>query len=212
MSYNWMRKENVRVDLVGGYQFSRIEDDLSMHSRTVQVDPAGLLPVGTSFAFDDRFDVRNDFHGIPVGLMVEFERGPWVISTLGKIGLGAMHQSVSIRGSSSSTLPGNDSTTYQGGLFAQPTNSGTHTRNEFAWVPELGFSVGYQFTPYCCVTLGYSMMYWSHVALAGDQVDRAVNGSQLLGGTLSGPAQPAASIHDSGYWVHGVQVGATFRF
>jgi len=210
LSYNWMSTENLRIDFVGGYQFTRIDDDLSMHSGMVEM--GGVLPPDTRIAIGDKFDVQNDFHGIPVGLMIEFERGPWVISALGKIGLGAMHQSVSIHGSTSVTLPGGGTTTHSGGLFAQPTNSGTHTRNEFAWVPELGFSVGYQITPNCSVTLGYGAMYWSNVALAGNQVDRTVNSSQLMGGTPAGPRRPAASIHDTSYWVHGVQIGATFRF
>ena len=210
LSYNWKHDDKLRIDFVGGYQFTRIDDDLSMHSSAVQI--GGIFPVGTSLAFDDRFDVRNDFHGIPLGLMVEYQHGPWVISALGKIGLGVMHQDVSIHGSSSLTQPGGSPTTHEGGLYAQPTNSGNHSQNEFAWVPEVGITVGYQITPYCCLTLGYSAIYWSNVALAGDQIDRGVNASQLLGGTLTGPARPAASIHDTSYWVHGLQVGATFRF
>lgn len=208
LSYNWIRHENLRVDLIGGYQYTRIQDDLSMHSNTVEL-AGGSFPVGTMFSFRDKFSVGNDFNGIPLGLMIEFQRGPWVISALGKVGLGAMHQNVSIQGSSSLS---SNPTSYEGGVFAQPTNIGSHSRNEFTWVPELGISLGYQVTPNCRLTLGYSAMYWSNVALAGDQVDRVVNTTQLLGGSLSGPARPAASIHDTSYWIHGLQCGGTWCF
>jgi len=210
LRYNWMHESNLSVDFIGGYQYTRIEDDLSMHSNSVSI--GGLYPTGTRMTFDDKFDTHNDFHGIPLGMMLEYVQGPWTISAMGKVGLGVMHQSVSIHGSSSMTPPAGSSTAYPGGVYAQPTNSGNRSSNNFAWMPEVGVTLGYQVTPSCSLTLGYSVMYWSNVVLAGDQIDRGVNGSQLLGGTLSGPVRPAASSNDTSYWVHGLQVGASFRF
>ena len=62
-------------------------------------------------------------------------------------------------------------------------------------------------------SIGYSMIYWSSVALAGDQIDTSVNNTQVLGGGLNGPANPAFNgIQDSGFWVQGINLGLNLRF
>jgi hypothetical protein len=211
LRYNWLNRPCWRLDLIGGYQFTRIDDQLGMHSSSVQL--AGTFPPGTSFNFQDNFEVRNDFHGMPLGLMADYEYGPWSVSILAKIALGTMHENVSTYGASSISYPGSAApTTSAGGLYVQGTNAGSYNRHQFTCVPEIGVNVGYQLTSWCTITLGYSAIYWSNVALAGDQIDRGVNGSQLLGGTLAGPARPAAANRDTSFWVHGFQIGAALQF
>ena len=47
--------------------------------------------------------------------------------------------------------------------------------DKFAVVPEVGFNVGYQVTPHLKFFVGYSMLYWSRVLRAGDQVDPMID-------------------------------------
>ncbi|MCH5374142.1 MAG: BBP7 family outer membrane beta-barrel protein, partial [Planctomycetes bacterium] len=64
---------NRRLDLLAGYQFSRIDDNLNIKHRMVQL--AGDFPPGTQFAFHDAFDVQNSFNGGVLGLQGEYTRG-----------------------------------------------------------------------------------------------------------------------------------------
>ena len=70
--------------------------------------------------------------------------------------------------------------------------------------------MGYSLSDNIQMTAGYSFMYWSSVALAGKQVDRNVDISQALGGAAG--TQPRFSFEDSGYWMHGVDLGLTVTY
>jgi hypothetical protein len=89
-------------------------------------------------------------------------------------------------------------------------------RDEFAVLPEIGVKLGYRLTDAILLTAGYSFLYWSEVARPGDQVDLALNPSQLPtssgGGTLMGAARPAATLHSTDFWAHGLNVGIELRY
>ncbi len=70
--------------------------------------------------------------------------------------------------------------------------------------------LGYGLSDNIQMTVGYSFMYWSSVALAGNQIDRSVDIAQALGGAPSN--RPAFSFEDSGYWMHGVDLGLTVTY
>jgi len=63
------------LDLMGGYHFVRLDDELSITSNSVSVDPAGAVAIGTTIDVLDVFDARNEFHGGEVGFIGEFRRG-----------------------------------------------------------------------------------------------------------------------------------------
>jgi hypothetical protein len=85
--------------------------------------------------------------------------------------------------------------------------------------PEAEVKLSYHLTPSADLTVGYSLLCWDAVALAGRQIDTSVantptvNSTQLLGGALVGPNNPVLpSIRDSRFWVHSLAVGATVKF
>src|SRR5262249_46513396 len=100
--------------------------------------------------------------------------------------------------------------------FAQQTNSGRFTRDEFTVIPEMQLKVGYGLTPSLRTYVSYSLLYWSSVARPGDQVDRVVNPLQnvLLGGTgtLAPPARPAVPFNLSDLWAQGVSLGVEWAW
>ncbi len=57
------------------------------------------------------------------------------------------------------------------------------------------------------LSVGYNAIWISDVAFSGDQIDTTINPSQLSGGILIGPAQPAFAFHDTEYWLHGLTLG-----
>ena len=162
-----------RLDMLLGYRFNRINDDLQIVENITD----NFL---NQFTFSDLFQTRNEYHAGEIGLIGEYQCGRWTYSGLGSISYGSMNQRVTISGENSITAGG--TVTTPGGLFAQPTNIGDYERNLTAWCPEAGVKMAYAVTPRLSVSVGYTFLYWSRIALAGDQIDRNVNGTQLNGG------------------------------
>ena len=83
--------------------------------------------------------------------------------------------------------------------------------HELAFVPELGVNIGLQLTRRLKACVGYSFLWVSAVARAGEQIDPVVNVTQfpiLSGnGPLAGPARPALKFAETDFWAHGLNVG-----
>ena len=189
-----------------------------INSNSTQI--GGLFPPGTRLNFEDVFSVKNTYNGGELGLLGEYDAGPITFSALGKLGIGNMHEVLTINGSSSVAYPGvvNPPTMSGGLLTQQATNIGTYTSDKFCFVPEADLKMIYHLTRRLDFSLGYSVMYWNKLALAGNQIDTSmegtptVNASQLLGGTLVGPPNPAIDgVRDSSFWVQGITFGLTLK-
>ena len=201
------------LDLVGGYHFLRLDDDLSVFSNSMSIDPAGAVAIGTIIDVLDEFGAENEFHGGTVGMVGEIRRGCWTLSGLAKFSVGNMHQSLQVNGYQSITAPASPTATWPGGILAQPTNMGGYERDVTAWIPEFGVTAGYDVRNWLRLTIGYNILWISNVALAGDQVDRVVNTTQFNGNPLIGPARPAfGGFQDTEYWLHGLSLGAVIMY
>lgn len=194
--------ENYRVDILGGWQFNRIDSDLAMSSRHVLG--------ATTFQFNDLFDVDNFYNAGTFGVYAEGYRNEWTLSVLGKIGVGNMREQVAISGNN--TVIAGAPVTTNGGLFAQPTNIGTFTRDLLVWSPEFNVKLSYSISQKLSVSVGYSFIYWTQVAFAGDQVDRNVNTTQLNGGAVVGPADPSFAFNDDDFWVQTIDLGLNWNY
>jgi hypothetical protein len=118
-----------------------------------------------------------------------------------------MHQTVIIDGNTVIATAGGPTTSDPQGLLARGTNSGTFTRDVFTFIPEANFNLGYQHGNWM-FTVGYSFIYWKHVAWAGDQIDTRVN----LSNPLVGSPQPSFFLHNTDFWLQGVNFGAEYSF
>ena len=190
-----------RIELLAGYRFNRIDDDL-------MIDTVIRDQFQNQFFFLDLFDVNNTYNAGDLGLYGEFERGPFTLSLLGKIGAGNMNQRVAIRGFNSI----NNAASTPGGLLTQPTNIGVYERDVLVWSPEANIRLAYALTNHLSLSVGYTFMYWTAVAMAGDQIDTTVNATQLTGGTLIGSPDPQFRFHNTDYWVQSVDVGFTWNY
>jgi hypothetical protein len=200
------------IDMLGGYHFVRLDDDVNIHSVSTVEDVSFGAPVGTVIDVLDSFDARNEFHGGEIGGVGEFRRGRWTITTLGKLSVGNMRQTVRINGSQTNTPPVGAPSTTVGGVLALPTNIGTYARDETVWIPEFSISSAYEVREWFRLTIGYNFIWFSDVAFSGDQINRSVNPSQFSGGLLIGPPQPSFTFRSTDYWLHGLNLGATFTF
>jgi hypothetical protein len=205
-----------RIDMIGGYHYAQVSDSLTLVNSGTALNGGFGFPIGTVNTLTDRFDVRNDFHGGVLGLTGEFHRGCWTLRTLTKVSVGDMRHSVTIDGVAVTTVPpppaGGTTTTNAGGIFAQRSNIGTRTENQFTYIPELNLTLGYKVTPHVELTAGYNFMYFPHVALAGDHIDTTVDFSQANPINPVGARPLLTAIRDTDFWVQGVSLGANWTF
>jgi hypothetical protein len=187
------RSGSYRIDVLGGYFFSSINEDLTLQSST--------LSAGTEISVRDRFRTKNHYQGGSIGLQGEFDRGPWKVNVLAKVALANVEQTSIIDGL---TRVGG-STQSLTGLFAQDSNRGTLERDEFAVVPELGLNWAYRIGCGAELTMGYSLVYWSETIRPGDQMNRRIDPSQTT-------AAPAQRLVSSDYWAQGVNFGLSWQY
>lgn len=187
-----------RLDVIAGYQFSRIDDDLLIGNfiRDNNAD--------NTFDSFDLFDVRNEFHAGEFGLAAQICCGCWTLDMYGKIGYGNMRQEATISGLTSA----NGAPAVSGGLLAQATNIGVHRRDVEAWAPEASFKLSWVLTDSISISVGYTFFYWSNVALAGDQIDRNVS---VVSGVATGP-DPQHRFRDTDFWAQTIDIGATLEY
>jgi hypothetical protein len=198
-----------RLDGTIGYRFWDLTESLQMQERLtsqITADPG-------SFVITDRFDTQNLFNGAELGVLWQGRRGWWSLDMLMRLGIGNMHQTVTIGGTTATTINGT-TTNSTGGLLAQRTNIGTYDQNRFTMVPELGATVGYQMTRRLRATFGYSMVYIGNVVRPGDQVDLDVNPNLLPPENVpfTGPLRPQFDFVETDYWVQGLSFGGEFRW
>ena len=158
-----------RTDLLVGLRYYNLTDFLGI-TEDLQVTQTGPTN-GTRYLIQDNFNAKNEFYGSEIGLRTEIYRGRWSLAILTKLALGNTHETVAIDGQTTITPPTGSATTYNTGVFAGPTNSGTYQRDEFTVIPQLGLELGYQVSCHLRAYLGYDVLYWACVAKAAEQID-----------------------------------------
>jgi hypothetical protein len=203
-----------RLEVLGGFRYVQLNEGLGIgeNLNSLAIGP-GLT--GTTFAVQDQFGARNNFYGGQIGARGEIQSGNWFATLTGKIALGGTQEQIAINGGTSIGTP--PVTRFgAGGLLALPTNSGSHSRDVFSVVPELGLNVGYRVTNNLRVYVGYTFLYWSDVARPGSQIDTGINPSQLPvssnGTGLVGARRPSFTFHDTDFWAQGINFGVELRF
>lgn len=199
-----------RVDLLGGYTYLRLKDSLGVTSTSVDTFTGNLIPDGTVFQTSDLFSAQNTFHGGHLGLQSTVSRRRVSLSTLTRVSFGNMRQTGSISGSTAVGLPPATPTVTPGGIYSQQSNIGAFSRDTFAFIPELGIKGGLSIRKNMQLTAGYTFLYISKVALAGNQVDPNVDLSQAQGGPAG--TQPAFNYREGSMWFQGIDLGVNWTF
>ncbi len=201
-----VRDGSSRVDLLGGYTFVRLDSELGLTSQYTD-GITNPIQNGTVITTADSFGTKNQFHGGHLGLLNEVSKGRFTFSAMGKVALGNVRQSSNISGQYSEVAPGGASTTAARGLFAQSSNIGTITRDQFTFLPEAGAKMKYQLGR-AQLGVGYTLLVFPSVAMAGDQINRNVDIGNI-GGAM---AAPAARLVTDTFFLHGLDLGVTFKF
>ncbi len=198
-----------RIDATLGWRFMQLREHLTIREdlQSLQTSAPG------SFIIQDNFRTRNQFNGAELGFMWSARRGYWTLDALMRTSIGNTRQEVIINGTTATTRNGT-TTNSAGGLLAQRTNSGTFVREQFGLVPEFGANLSYALTQNWSFRAGYSFIYWSNVVRPGDQIDLDVNPNLLPPETAPfvGALRPEFNFNETSYWLHGLNLGAEYRW
>jgi Putative beta barrel porin-7 (BBP7) len=210
ISARLVSSDQFRLIALGGFRFLSLDDDLTIDQQFKVADSVPGFG-GNRVTLQDEFCADNRFYGGQLGLKASAQRRFITIDFLGKIAMGEMRQVVNINGATNVLRPNGSTTVFKGGLLALRSNIGSHERNELAFVPEVGVNIGLQLTRRLKACVGYSFLWVSTVARAGEQIDPVVNVTQfpiLSGnGPLVGPARPAIKFAETDFWAHGLNFG-----
>jgi hypothetical protein len=164
-----------------------------------------------TFDFYDNFYTRNQFYGGQIGARINWEVNRFGLNLTAKLAMGDTHQTVDVQGNSYTSGIGYGS----GGFYAQPSNSGHFTANQFGVVPAVELRFSYQLRPWLRAFVGYDFLYWNQVVRPGDQIDRNLNLTQsntLGNGVLAGPALPGVQFNRTDFWAQGATFGLEVRY
>jgi hypothetical protein len=197
-----------------------LDDSLVVQDvAVVSTGTPGGLP-REAFASADVFRSLTRFNGAELGIVERWWRERTSLQVVGTVALGASSIGTSIGGGTIATettgTPGDTTTTVTGvtpgGLLAQPTNMGSFDTSLLAAAGEVGIAADYALWSQCRLSIGYTFLWLTTVGRAADQVDIAVNPSQLGGGTLQGVPAPIFDLRTSIFWAQGVSVGLEYQF
>jgi hypothetical protein len=200
-----------RVDFLFGYRYAGLDELLVIRDELTSIDPNSNVPVGTVVGGFDSFETFNQFHGGQLGIAMDFYRRRWTLGLVGKVALGNVRQQVTIGGTTTVAVPGDDPVVTAGGLLAQPSNIGGFSRDEFAVVPEAQLNVRYRLTPNTEFSVGYTFIYMSDVVRPADQIDLRVDPRQITDPD-NAVALPSFEFVASDFWLQGLNLGLEYKF
>jgi hypothetical protein len=223
MAYRLLTKPEWELTPTLGVRYLDLAEDLGVTQNTTFLanGTGGFLgqPVGAGsrLTVSDQYSTHSQFFGGQFGARFGKRINRFTVNSFWKVGLGWVHESSTVSGSTTLRGPGGAVTGFapNAGLFAVPTNSGRTTADELGVVPEFGLTLGYDVTTWLRLTAGYSALYWSRVARPGSQINPIVNPSQVpasLQFGQGGPAAPVSPLTRSDLWLNGVSFGAMLRY
>jgi hypothetical protein len=214
----------LHIDFIGGYRHLHLSENLNYYTQVggtgggVLFNGANLPANIFSSTTSDSFGTNNSFDGGQIGFRGILNMGRWALFSDVKCAMGNSNEVVNVSGTStlSQTVPGRASQVTQGGMLALPTNSGSRSSNQFAFVPEATMSLSFQLADFIRFFGGYDVLYWSRVLRPGDSVNNLIDSRQIptsgnfANGSYNGPYPPA--LHQRGFLAQGFFVGMEIGF
>ncbi|MGE5196393.1 MAG: BBP7 family outer membrane beta-barrel protein [Anaerolineae bacterium] len=207
-----------KIDLLLGFRYWNFNERATFFTDS----PFISLP-NDIFNSTDKFKANNNFYGGQIGFGFDYSPNCFFINVKGKIALGADCGRVNIHGyfrtnEFNPIFAEGAPQTIKGGIYALPTNIGSHDRTFFCAIPEVNVNTGCQILKFLKLQVGYTFIYVSKVLWATSQIDRKLNPTQspTLEDTstpvLVGKASPRPLHKTHSLWVQGLNAGVTFTF
>ena len=196
-------------DLVGGYQFSRIDGSLKISSHSTALSTSQLRVPGTTLEVLDSITTQNEFHGGQLGVLNDWNYGCFTIFGSFQLGLGNMRQRAVLAGQTVINDSANSIIDAQG-LLTRSTNIETHERNVITVIPQISLRGTYAVSHRVDVTIGYSLIFFPHVLQPTEQLDPdlAVN----LADPVLGEQRPQFTFQSRDYWAQGLTFGLRWNY
>lgn len=228
-------------DLSGGFTWVNLHEKLRFQVVTLALPEADI---GSAFYnTTDRFETRNHFLAGHLKITARYQMCRWFVEGFCKGALGATLEQIKIQGSGETSegnlfflTQGTENTLLPGGIFAEPSNRGSHKKSPFAWSFEAMLKTGFEITKNMEMHIGYTFLWISKVVRPGEQMDRHINSTRtaladasratvgigpgpvpfgdvsLPAPLPSGPNQPKVVFHSSTFWAQGLEAGIKFQF
>lgn len=199
----WKRGFLGSIDTLYGYQFTRLDEDLSIRSSAIAVDDQSPI-FGSLLSLQDDFEISNEFHGAQFGLAGVIVDGCWSLNWLAKVGFGSLRRRADLSGSTTTSLGAAVATEDQG-LLVRDSNSGVTEDHTFGWVPELGVELSYRRFPNYDLTVGYSLIAITDAIRVSSVIDDDLGSNLNVDG--AGPARPSITLDDGTFYLQGIHFG-----
>ncbi len=203
-----------RWEAIAGYRHWNLSERLTI-TELLTAERNAPVPIGTNVDIQDRFSVRNQFHGGQVGLHGRRDFGAMSFDARGTVAVGGTREEIEITGVQHRVQPGQARETFNGGLLAAGPNLGRFVNERISFVPEGNANIGWNITNRLKAYVGYNVVVWTNVARPGDQIDRTVdlrfvpNAPQLVPTSVERPSVPFVRAD---FLVHGLQFGMQGRW
>jgi len=197
------------IDLVYGYQFMRLDEDLSISSGATNLE-VGPIPVGAIVNVTDSFEAINEFHGAQIGFASRYREQCWSFNSMIKFGFGSLNRIAKRRGSTT-TIVGSDTTTINEGLLVNNNNSGKYSDRTFGWIPELDLSLGYRFSSRLDATFGYHLIMMTDAVRVSGTIDPEL-GVNTNPGSPSDPVRPSPDMRFGTFYLQGIHFGIQYGY
>jgi hypothetical protein len=205
--------------ILGGFRYLALDEQLGADETVID------LPVGQSrnqnIFRTDNIGTTNRFNGGQVGIGVGFSAWRMSLDLQAKVAVGQLVETANLSGNTRITDQGTGAVLAAANdraFLVQPSNVGSLSFTRVAIVPEADLTWVVDFNDRVHLVVGYTFLYWNHVARPGDQIDRVINIQPvpLAGAAALRPASGArplfTSINDSSFWAQGINVGLELRF
>jgi hypothetical protein len=208
---------------MAGFRYLNLNSALEISTNSLFYPGIATLP-GYAFLANNRlvenesFVTHNNFYGGQLGVAGHLYLERITVTGTFKLGLGWTHEAVNINGSQVRIAPDGTATTSLGALLALPSNIGHHNQNRFTPLPEVGLDISIPILNCLTFSLGFHALYWSKAVLAGEQIDRAIDITQIpnfpgaAGAVPTGLNRPAVPFEQSHLWILATTVGAEFKW
>ncbi|WP_439630926.1 BBP7 family outer membrane beta-barrel protein [Gemmata sp.] len=236
----------VSIDALVGYKYAQLNEEYVISSQTLLrgvtvvpqfttgpfgvpvltgfisvPDPIGVGGVVTAspstIDIADRFVTTNRFNGGDFGLRMNARYGVFNVSATGRVAIGNMHQTLRVRGVTSfqNTDNGRNGFAYAG-LYANASNIGTFTNDEFAVIPDLNLTVGVNLTRCLSMYVGYNFVYLNKVIRPGNQLNPLIDATTVPFSTAYGNAggvpSPLKGLIQDDFTIQGVSFGFGLKY
>lgn len=211
----YYQTNNFRLDALVGYRAMTFSDKVNIDSNLTSINPdnANFVAVGTTINASDRFSSSNTFNGFDTGFAGEYNTGKFSFQSSFRIALGMTQSNVKINGSTTTFVPGTDSISSVGGLYALSSNIGDVGNKAVSIIPQVNTRAGYMITDSIKASLGYNFLVWTGGVRSANMVDTTINPNLIPNSsTTGGPSRPSLSMAQSAIWAQGLNFSLEYNY